>query len=162
MAVARKDLLSRPYDLVILTNYNNEQDPQRYEDAWSDVLAAGNRLAVVADNPETTQDAIACLTRSQFGANEEACGIARSHALKSRDSLVVAADRTPGAIVVDLTRYYCNPDWCPSVVGNVIVYRDTNHITATFAKTLSKPLEQAIRDAIQKPLDTQQPPVTAR
>jgi hypothetical protein len=53
--------------------------------------------------------------------------------------------------VIDLTSYYCTADRCPSVIGDVIVYRDTNHITATFAKTLARPLEDGLRSALGVP-----------
>lgn len=38
---------------------------------------------------------------------------------------------------VDLTRYFCDEKHCLPVIGNVIVYRDPTHITATYAKTLA-------------------------
>jgi hypothetical protein len=53
--------------------------------------------------------------------------------------------------VIDLTDYYCTADFCPSVIGDVIVYRDTNHITATFAATLAGPLGEGIKRALDTP-----------
>jgi hypothetical protein len=47
-----------------------------------------------------------------------------------------------------LTVYYCTVDRCPSVIGDVIVYMDVNHITATFAKSLARPLEEGLRRAL--------------
>ena len=50
-------------------------------------------------------------------------------------------------------RHRYKHDFCPSVIGDVIVYRDGHHITATFARTLAKPLEEGLRRAlnVQKP-----------
>ncbi len=36
---------------------------------------------------------------------------------------------------------------CPAIVGNVIVYRDNNHFTATYSRSLSSLLEKELRKA---------------
>ena len=38
---------------------------------------------------------------------------------------------------VNLNKYICTKKACPAVVGRVIPYRDENHLTVTFTKTLS-------------------------
>jgi hypothetical protein len=40
------------------------------------------------------------------------------------------------------------PPSCPLVIGNVLVYRDANHITATYSKTLAPFLVARIKEAI--------------
>ncbi len=67
----------------------------------------------------------------------------------SHDPLIAAAKLVPGTKVIDLANYYCSVDRCPSVVGNVIVYRDTQgHITETYAQTLAPAIEDALRHAL--------------
>ena len=44
---------------------------------------------------------------------------------------------------VDPTDWLCSTGGCPTIVGNVLVYRDDSHITGTYAKWLApmtKPL----------------------
>lgn len=41
-----------------------------------------------------------------------------------------------GAHFVDPVQWFCDKDTCPLVIRDVIVYRDNNHITRTFANTL--------------------------
>jgi hypothetical protein len=150
MAKTRDALLANPYNLVIFTNYNNNQSPVGYQVAWGPIAAAGTRIAVVADNPESSTEAIACLSRVSFDGDKTGdCGTPRAEAFPHPDPLVAAAKTVPRATVIDLTPYYCTEDRCPSVIGNVIVPRDTNHITATYAKTLAGPLEQGLRQAIE-------------
>lgn len=36
-----------------------------------------------------------------------------------------------------MTRYFCDDKRCLPAIGNVMVYRDPSHITATYAKTLA-------------------------
>jgi hypothetical protein len=47
--------------------------------------------------------------------------------------------------VIDLTRFYCDASTCPVVIGGVNVYRDNNHVTVTYAKTLAPYLFSAMR-----------------
>ena len=43
----------------------------------------------------------------------------------------------PSAHLLDFSDLYCEPEVCRPVIGNVVVYRDTGHLTAAFAKTLA-------------------------
>lgn len=151
MDKAKAALMEDPYDLVLVANRNNQQDAVGYQRAWAPIVSAGSRFAVVQDNPETSEEAISCLTRvGASGDRNGECGVPQSWAFRHADPLVAAADLTPGTEVIDLSRYYCKDGRCPSVIGNVIVYYDTTHITATFAKTLAEPLEDGLRRALAR------------
>jgi peptidoglycan/LPS O-acetylase OafA/YrhL len=151
------ELLARPFDLVLVTNYRffNQDSTtpgevaRDFQRAWAPIISAGSRIAVVADNPETSREAIECLTRVSIGGERTGeCGTARTEALRRPDPLVAGAQLVPGVTVIDLTPYYCTADRCPSVIGDVIVYMDANHITGTFAETLAGPLEEGLRRAL--------------
>lgn len=46
--------------------------------------------------------------------------------------------RPAGAVrLIDMTHYLCPADTCPAVIGNLIVYRDDNHITRSYMRTLT-------------------------
>ena len=45
--------------------------------------------------------------------------------------------------MVDLTAYFC-ADMCPAIVGDTLVYRDSHHLTASFAGELAAPLKQML------------------
>lgn len=143
-------LLADPYDLVLVTSTRLSGNPSHYQNAWAPIVAAGSRIAVIADNPALSEDSYACLTRISFGGDRTGdCGTSRAEALAKPDPLIVAATLVPGTTVIDLTPYYCDDDRCPSVIGNVIVYRDTRgHLTTTFARTLAPALEDGIRQAL--------------
>jgi hypothetical protein len=47
---------------------------------------------------------------------------------------------------IDLTGYLCDAERCPPVIGNVMVYRGSNHLSASYAKTLGPALEPFIHD----------------
>jgi hypothetical protein len=49
---------------------------------------------------------------------------------------------------LDLTDQFCGEDKCPAVRGGVVVYRDSNHITASYSKTLAETLGASVRSMI--------------
>ena len=36
-------------------------------------------------------------------------------------------------VAVDTSDWFCDAGWCPTVIGNTVVYRDMHHITNAFA-----------------------------
>ena len=69
----------------------------------------------------------------------------RAQALGSLNGLAPAVAATPGAHYVDLTNFFCDPTNCLPVIGHVVVHVDFDHMTATFARTLSPFLADALR-----------------
>ena len=57
----------------------------------------------------------------------------------ARSRIVTAAvRRAPGVRAIDAADRFCLRDLCPAVIGDVLVYRNTGHITATFMVTLRR------------------------
>ena len=48
------------------------------------------------------------------------------------------------AAALDLSDLLCEELVCPTVIGNVQVYIDTDHLTATFSRTLAGPLDEML------------------
>lgn len=117
-------------------------------DAWEQ--AAGDELPVIAirDNPVPRPDVIACVSKMS-GPTNASCDRPRPEALAQTDSSIeaVRAFKAAGgrAGVIDLTDYYCTETTCPAVIGGVLVYRDTTHITATWATSLEPYLERGLQ-----------------
>jgi peptidoglycan/LPS O-acetylase OafA/YrhL len=103
---------------------------------------AGIRVAVVMDIPYPDFAAPDCV--QSHGPAADACTIQQRGDDRPEDPLAAAAARVPGVEVIDLYPYFCADGACPSVVGNVLVYRD-NHMTNSFAKTLASPLARMLR-----------------
>jgi hypothetical protein len=49
---------------------------------------------------------------------------------------VAAASRRPRARVIDLTGVFCGPTSCQPVIGGAYVFKDDNHMNATFSTSL--------------------------
>ncbi|THV22839.1 acyltransferase family protein [Glycomyces paridis] len=94
--------------------------------------AAGNVPDCLASNPD---DASACVNTLDAGI---------SHPERREGALEAAAES--GATVVDPVPWICDMEAgkCPVVVGNLLVYRDDSHLTATFASHLAPQLAAAI------------------
>jgi peptidoglycan/LPS O-acetylase OafA/YrhL len=149
----QRELLERKYDLVLTTASRDASSPDGYVKAWKPVADNGSRVAVLADNPAVSEEAIACLTRVSFGSDKTGdCGTSRADALAQRDPLIFAASRVPTATLIDLTPYYCTEVRCPSVIGNVIVYSDVGgHLTATYIRSLAPAIVEGVRQALSVP-----------
>ncbi len=59
-----------------------------------------------------------------------------------------------GADFIDPERWVCPTSPCPPVLGNLLVFRDQGHLTATFAGALWKKMELAVLRAIAQPTTT--------
>lgn len=163
----QEDLIAHPYSLVITTGNtgSTSASPADFRSAWEKLSAAGNHVVAIADNPLSSEEAMACLTRVGGEVRTGECGTPRSEAFPQPDPLVATAQFVPAATLVDLTEFYCTADFCPSVIGNVIVYRDyapgNSHITKTFAQTLAPALRDRLQQALtapQSPTDVSDPP----
>ncbi len=60
----------------------------------------------------------------------------------------MALDDIPGFLRIDMTDQYCAADICPTVIGNVNVYVDTNHVTAQYQRTVAPVFVQRVSAAL--------------
>ncbi|MCW3492250.1 acyltransferase family protein [Microbacterium sp. SSM24] len=114
-------------------------------DAWSQLPDVP--IIAIRDNPAMTKDTMNCVAQHRLEA-ADACAIARSEALAHFDGQADAAARVPNAHEIDLTDFYCTADTCSPVIGNVLVYRDPRHVTATWVRTLTPYLENEVMAAL--------------
>ena len=139
-------------DLVLLAMYDNPEriSPQAgtpTSTLWHDGLAStleridGPQVAVLNDVPTQQRTPDQCLSKHLEDA--ELCATDREDAFQ--DDLVQAEDaaieEASGDVRrVDLTRYFCNAETCPAVIGNTVVFRDNHHLTQTFSRQMDQPM----------------------
>ncbi len=145
----QRALLRRRYAIVIATElrqYTNSV--AQHLAAMRPVAATGTHIVVVEDDPAVAPAATACVIRIGYSPTG-GCGTPVSAAYRDPDRLALAAQRIPGARVIATRRFFCQDAFCPATIGNVLVYRDTAaHVTASYARTLSPYLVQAIERAL--------------
>jgi len=139
---------SRNYDLVAdgakassgdeeaIWNAGLTRSIERMQALRADVVLLGDTVRMREDPPvclsSNLDDIAACST-----PREAAIGSARL----AEDERIAAET---GATFVDPTPWQCFTEPCPPVIGRFLVYRDTHHMTATFARALASPLYEQL------------------
>jgi peptidoglycan/LPS O-acetylase OafA/YrhL len=100
------------------------------------------RVAVLTDAPRPPIDVPDCVAESMRALRR--CAFPRNAAAARAGVLAAAARRAPGAEVIDTASRFCLRRLCPAVIGDVLVYRQTGHITATYMRTLAPWLEEKL------------------
>jgi peptidoglycan/LPS O-acetylase OafA/YrhL len=123
--------------------------PQGYIDQWYKLASSGIAVLAIRDTPWMNFDVPECV--EIWGASSQACSRPRKEMLADTNPIVLQAGALPPNVhFIDLTRYFCTDSVCPPTAGNVLMYSDRNHISATYSRTLSAMLENAVLEALQK------------
>jgi peptidoglycan/LPS O-acetylase OafA/YrhL len=102
--------------------------------ALRDLRAAASSVVVTTDPPRAPIDVPGCV--SDHLRELRRCAFARGPATERARAVAEAARAVSGVTVLDPTDMLCLPDLCPSVIGEVLVYRNSGHLTASFVATL--------------------------
>jgi hypothetical protein len=101
----------------------------------------GIKPILVQDTPYPGQDVPTCLSRSY--TNIQQCSPSVTAAYRAdMQEMLVDFDRE-GQQVLWVKKWFCTALSCPTVVGNVLVYRDDNHMTVTYASLIAPLLDAA-------------------
>jgi peptidoglycan/LPS O-acetylase OafA/YrhL len=115
--------------------------------AWKPLLDRGTPVVAIRDTPAPKIDVPECVSQNE--SNLLACAVPREQASDNRGlALVEATQRESRAALVDLNEYICPGASCAPVIGNVLVYRDLSHITATYAKSLGPILNERLTSVV--------------
>ena len=49
---------------------------------------------------------------------------------------------------IDMTAGICNDLTCPAIVGNIVVYKDYHHLSATYVRSLTDELGRQLSEQI--------------
>jgi hypothetical protein len=108
--------------------------------AWERLVEAGLDVRAIHSTPWMPFEPGKCLVNSKDWARD--CVPIRSSVF--RPDLTVLAAETLSIPTLDFSAYFCDADHCPVILGGVLVYRDSHHMTATFARTLSRAMEEKL------------------
>jgi peptidoglycan/LPS O-acetylase OafA/YrhL len=121
-----------------------DEQIKNYKETWQKLQEKHIPVVVIRDNPRHYFDVPACaqLNRARPGL----CSRPRNEVLDNfQDSIFLAAGQTPAVQTLDLSNFFCIKNECPVVIGNVLMYRDGDHLTATYVKTLAPYLGRWIK-----------------
>ncbi|WP_089158095.1 acyltransferase family protein [Micromonospora sp. NBS 11-29] len=127
---------------------------ERQRHLWSGLSGDGFRLIVLRDTPLLTEPGPAGVPRAlnvpecvlRYRTRLTRCAVPRQTALDAGAgrAQAQAAAGLPNVSLIDLNDAICPADRCAPVIGGALVYRDSNHLTATFARTLTPRLAAAL------------------
>lgn len=130
----------RPDAVITVANEGEEVEPglPRIE-PWRILDQAGIPVLALRDNPWFDEDPPRCVSENL--EDPAACAIPRDSVL------AVDFDRgeAPGNVtIIDLTDQWCDEEFCPAIIGNTLVWRDRDHFTVEFARTLAPALGEQL------------------
>ncbi|THV22840.1 acyltransferase family protein [Glycomyces paridis] len=143
-------------DAVVASAYDHKEvmadDPeQAWEDGWVTSVErldeVADRVYYMADSTDLIDDVPDCLAQNPEDASVCVGDMEKAIVLpkEERQSLMDAV-ADAGAEVVDPIPWLCDIDQgtCPVVIGNILVYRDSNHLSARFVAELAPQIAVAI------------------
>ncbi|TQS75943.1 acyltransferase [Ornithinibacillus gellani] len=142
-------LVKQKLDLVFTTATlpNNKYVPEDYVAQWQILDDAGIDVFAIRDTPWFSFDIAACV--DEYGPNASKCSVPREEVIPVENPWEELEQPPKNVTYLDLTDYFCGETECKPVVGNMLIYRDHSHITATYAETLAPMLFEDFMTALK-------------
>jgi len=123
--------------------------PATYIGIWKKLSENGIPILGMRDTPWLTRNGgpfkpADCLAG---GGDAESCGVKRSKVLSDRNPTLEFVGRFPLLSPLDMSDAVCREDLCRAVEGNVLVYHDAHHLSATYMRTMTPELGRQIGEA---------------
>jgi hypothetical protein len=103
--------------------------------------ASGTKVVAIKDLPRSPRNVPDCVSASLGDFNR--CAFVRAPS-NSEEFDARAAHMVPGVRLVDMTPFVCPHGLCRAVIGDAITFRDYDHLTPTFARTLAPMFDRAL------------------
>jgi peptidoglycan/LPS O-acetylase OafA/YrhL len=145
------DRIAQEHPALVVMGVARHYDAQyhftMYAQPWLDAIrtsvqrvrATGAAVVVMGPTPKPPFDVPGCL--SEHLGDATACTVPYGQAVNGMGmSAERAAATDAGAHYVNVSKYICTPATCAAIVGNLLVYRDDNHMTTSFTKWLAPAL----------------------
>jgi hypothetical protein len=110
---------------------------------WRQLERHGISVVAIKETPLPGRNMPECVSRNP--GDLSVCDTLRSKAIKRHLPTVYAVRAMRGKVpLVDMNPLICGPLDCSPVVGNVLVYQDSHHLTSTYALTTAPYLERRL------------------
>jgi hypothetical protein len=121
--------------------------PGTYIGIWQALSDAGIPILAMRDTPWMVTKGNKpffpsdCLAK---GGDAVSCGIDRFTVLSERNQTLDFVKRFPLLKPLDMSDAVCRADYCRAAEGNVLIYHDSHHISATYMRTMTPELGRQI------------------
>lgn len=119
--------------------------PESYQQVFKRYSDAGIKIFAVRDNPwimnvddtgkatNIQKDARLCISN---GGDAHSCGIPQDQIMSDPNPALEAYKEVKNIKHIDFTPIFCHNGYCPAIIGNVMVYRDSHHLTNIFVESM--------------------------
>jgi peptidoglycan/LPS O-acetylase OafA/YrhL len=141
----------RPDAVVTVGTYtgNSAGEPETVAEpqvsAWRKLDALGIPVIALRDNVRFETSPVDCVA---VHGDDPRCGRDRADILGA-NPLRAHPGLPASTTVLDLNDALCTAERCEAVVGNVLVYRDDDHVSATYVRTVAPYLDRQLRTKAQ-------------
>ncbi|WP_415395001.1 acyltransferase family protein [Rhodococcus globerulus] len=123
--------------------------PEAYVEVWHELEQSGVQVLAIRDTPWLHHDgvpyrAIDCLATA---TSADHCALPRADMLSDINPAWEAIAELSNVALLDLSDGVCGPDLCRVTEGNVLVYHDSHHLTASYVRTLTPELGRQLGSA---------------
>jgi hypothetical protein len=117
------------------------------DNTWGKLEANGSKVVVIANNAEPAVNEMQCVDAHRTKLSACSFDPGRQNADPGYQMQRKAVAAHPSVKMIDMFTTICPTDKCPAVIGNVMIYRRGSHLTATYVKTMTPQLAQAMSAA---------------
>ncbi|MGC1209236.1 MAG: SGNH hydrolase domain-containing protein, partial [Ornithinimicrobium sp.] len=135
-------IIEQDPDLVVLTSTvgvaEDETVPTAYLRLWEELDEHSIEVLAIRDTPRPGRDIPDCLAAE--GPPTRECDTVRADVILPASATDTLPEGPNNVTFADLSDYLCDPDVCPPVIGNVVVYSDEDHMTRSYSRSLGDAL----------------------
>lgn len=136
-------------DVIVVTNrVRQEATEAGAEKAFQAFQDSGARIVYLTDTPQPGRNVPDCL--ATHTDDIPACNPTQDQAIEfpAFRAMEQKVAKRHGAEIIDTLPVFCADNVCPTVIGDQIVYFDSSHITAGYAKSLVPFLQPTFRKVL--------------
>ncbi|MFF5033774.1 acyltransferase family protein [Nocardia salmonicida] len=124
-----------------------DETPADYLAVWTALSDRGLNVVAIRDTPWLRRGTVRykatdCLAG---GGNRRSCGMRREDALDPINPGLQPASAFPSVFPIDMTDAVCEPTLCAVAEGNILIYHDEHHLTASYSRSLAGPLGRELQ-----------------
>ncbi|MGI9003748.1 MAG: acyltransferase family protein [Pseudonocardia sp.] len=127
-----------------------EQTPPGFVQQWHRLDELGIPVLAVRDNPRFDYSMPDCIHRNarhdadSIAAETAVCGAPRDAVYGTQPPWSSLPDIPPNVAFLDIADAVCEPTFCAAQIGNVLVYLDDNHLSASYATSMAVLLDNDV------------------
>ena len=143
--VLRRIALLKP-DRVFFSGSENvagaDVTPQQWSSATLSTLQTLRKttkatVTLLQDVPVPSYNVPSCVAQHLGSVTKCTFAVSKAYSFPARHRQLATDASRAGFGVIDPLSWICTAKTCPAIVGNILVYRDDTHLTATFSRWLA-------------------------